>query len=453
MATQRTVLVGCGAGFSGDRLDAPLPVVRSLVRSGRPAAIMFETLGERTLALAQLARLEDPRKGYEPLLERMLEPILPLCLEHRIAILGNFGAANPPAAAGAIRSLAQRLGCRAPRIAVVAGDDLVAAGLLAHLENEDGTPCASNAVLSANAYLGAQPLIDALAAGADVVVTGRVADPALALAPFAHHHGWSLEQREHVAAATLAGHLLECGAQVSGGYYADPGFKDVPDPHRIGFPIVEMRADGSFVLGKADGTGGLVDRHTVAEQVLYEIHDPSRYLTPDVVLDVTQVDLAELAPNRVVVSGAIGHERPQRLKVTLGHDAGWIGEAAISYAGPNAVARGRLAIDVVRRRLGPDVRMRADLVGVASVFNDDAGRYLDSLASHEAQEVRDVRVRIAVMNESKEVAARSGEEVLALYTCGPAGGGGVRSSVRRRIATRSAYIARSHVAPSMEIVG
>ncbi len=463
MTAQATVLVGCGAGFSGDRLDAPLPVVRSLVRSGRPSAIMFETLGERTLALAQLARLEDPDRGYEPLLERMLEPVLSTCLEHRVAILGNFGAANPPAAAKAIRALAQRLGCRAPRIAVVGGDDLVAGGLLAHLEQDDGSPCASQGVLSANAYLGAQPLIDALAAGADVVVTGRVADPALALAPFAYHHGWSLAQRECVAAGTLAGHLLECGAQVSGGYYADPGFKDVPDPHRIGFPIVEMRADGSFVLGKADDTGGLVDRHTVAEQILYEIHDPSRYLTPDVVLDVTQVEIAGIAPNRVAVRGAIGHARPERLKVTVGHDAGWIGEAEISYAGPNAVARGRLAIDVVRRRLGADVRIRADLIGVASVFNDDAGRFLDACVAngdrdaHERgtrdHEPRDVRVRIAVAGESKALAARAGEEVLALYTCGPAGGGGVRSSVRRRIATSSAYIARARVAPSVELVG
>jgi len=470
MTAQATVLVGCGAGFSGDRLDAPLPVVRSLVRSRRPAAIMFETLGERTLALAQLARLEDPGRGYEPLLERMLEPILALCLEHHVAILGNFGAANPPAAAKAIRALAQRLGCRAPRIAFVTGDDLVSRGRLAHLEQDDGSPCGSQGVLSANAYLGAQPLIDALAAGADIVVTGRVADPALALAPFAYHHGWSLAQRERVAAGTLAGHLLECGAQVSGGYYADPGFKDVPDPHRIGFPIVEMRSDGSFVIGKADDTGGLVDRHTVAEQILYEIHDPSRYLTPDVVLDVTQVEIAAIGPNRVAVDGAIGHARPERLKVTVGHDAGWIGEAEISYAGPNAIARGQLAIDVVRRRLGADVRMRADLIGVASVFNDDAGRFLDaSVAEHghdarergsperrhdrDARELRDVRVRIAVAGESKEIAARAGEEVLALYTCGPAGGGGVRSSVRRRIATSSAYIARERVAPSVELLG
>ncbi len=448
MSESDTVLVGCGAGFSGDRLDAPAPVVRSLIRSGRPAAIMFETLGERTLALAQLARLEHPDKGYEPLLERMLEPVLDACLAHRIPILGNFGAANPHAAARAIGSLARRLGCRPMKIAVVTGDDLVEAGRLGALEDEDGRAHPLDAVLSANAYLGAQPLVDALAAGADVVVTGRVADPSLALAPFAWRHGWSLDDRDLVAAGTLAGHLLECGAQVSGGYYADPGFKDVPEPHRIGFPIVEMHAGGAFTVGKADDTGGLVDRHTVAEQILYEIHDPACYRTPDIVLDITQVELVETAPNRVRVDGAVGHQRPARLKVTVGHDAGWFGEGEISYAGPNAAARARLAIDVVRRRLDPGLRIRADLIGVASVFNDDDGAWLERQAS----DCNDVRVRIAVAAAEQEAAARAAEEVLALYTCGPAGGGGVRSAVRRRIATSSAYIAREKVEPVVEFV-
>ncbi len=447
-----TVLVGCGAGFSGDRLDAPLPVVRTLARSGRPAAIMFETLGERTLALAQLARLENPELGYEPLLERMLEPVLAPCLAHRIPIVGNFGAANPSAAARAIVALARRLGCRAPKVAVVTGDDLVASGRAGALEDEHGHRLPDGPILSANAYLGAQPLIEALGAGADVVVTGRVADPALALAPFVHFLGWAIDDLDRVAAGTLAGHLLECGAQVTGGYYADPGFKDVPDAHCIGFPIVAMQRDGSFTIGKADDTGGLVDRHTVTEQLLYEIHDPAHYLTPDVVLDVTQVELQEAGADRVRVSGAIGHARPQRLKVTVGNHAGWIGEGEISYAGPNAVARGRLAIDVVRRRIGSGLRMRADLIGVASVFNDDGGKWLEQRARDAGREngCDDVRVRIAVAADSRDEAARAAEEVLALYTCGPAGGGGVRTAVRRRIVTRSAYIARERVQTAVE---
>lgn len=444
----QSVFVGCGAGFSGDRLDAPLPVVRSLIAAGGPAAIMFETLGERTLALAQLARREDASRGYEPLLERMLAPVLDACLQNNIGILGNFGAANPRAAALAIRDLGRRLGCRPMKIAVVGGDDLATTGRMHDLEDEAGQPLRLDGVISANAYLGAAPLVEALSAGADVVVTGRVADPALALAPFIRHHGWAMNDLPRIACGTLAGHLLECGAQVSGGYYADPGFKEVPDLHDVGFPIVAMQADGAFVIGKADGTGGLVNRHSVTEQILYEIHDPARYLTPDVVLDVTAVELSEIAPDRVAVYGAIGHARPERLKVTIGLDGGWLGEAEISYAGPNAAARARLALDVVRRRLGPDIRMRGDIIGLASVFNDDSGRWLAS----EQAESADVRLRIAVAAADRAEAERAGEEVLALYTCGPAGGGGVRSQTRRRIATTSAYIRRDSIATTMEML-
>lgn len=451
MPQHDTVRVGCGAGFSGDRLDAPLPVVRSLIAQGGPAAIMFETLGERTLALAQLARLENPDAGYEPLLERMLEPILPLCLEHGVRIIGNFGAANPRGAARAIRALGQRLGCRPFRIAVVTGDDLIASGAIDGLEDVEATPRPRGDIICANAYLGAEPLVEALASGADVVVTGRVADPSLALAPFAYFHGWSLDDARLAACGTAAGHLLECGAQVTGGYYADPGFKDVPHPERIGFPIVAMRRDGSFTITRADDAGGLVDRHTVTEQLLYEIHDPASYLTPDVTLDITQVELAEVGADCVRVEGVRGRPRPDRLKVTVSHDAGWFGEAEISYAGPNALARARLALDVVRRRMPEGVRMRGDLIGVASVFNDDEGTWLD----HQAVDPlapRDIRLRIAVSAPDRAVAARAPEEVLALYCAGPAGGGGIRSSLRRRISTSSGYIRRDRVRPQVEIL-
>lgn len=443
-----TVFVGCGAGFSGDRLDAPLPVVESLIRRQGPAAIMFETLGERTLALAQLARLENPDRGYEPLLERLLAPLLEACLRNKVAILGNFGAANPMAAARTILALGRKLGCRPMRVAVVTGDDLIASDMTGDLQDEAGAPLRLENVISANAYLGAAPLVEALAAGADIVVTGRVADPSLALAPFVHHHGWAMDDLALMASGTLAGHLLECGAQVSGGYYADPGFKDVPDPHNIGFPIVAMQADGRFTIGKADDTGGLVDRHTVTEQILYEIHDPARYLTPDVVLDVSRVELSEKAPNEVAVSGAAGHPRPDRLKVTVGHDGGWLGEGEISYAGPNAVARARLALDVVRRRLGPGMQVRGDIIGLGSVFNDDKGMWL----RQQVGAATDLRVRVAVSAASKADADRAAEEVLALYTCGPAGGGGVRGHTRRRIATTSAYIDRGKIRPMVELL-
>ncbi|HEX6957334.1 MAG TPA: acyclic terpene utilization AtuA family protein [Ferrovibrio sp.] len=448
MAATDIVFAGSGAGFSGDRLDAPAPVVKSLIRTGRPAAIMFETLGERTLALAQLARRENPDKGYEPLLERILAPILDACLRHNIKILGNFGAANPMAAAKVIAALGRRLGCRPMRIGVVTGDDLIGTSLMAELEDEAGRPLYLANAVSANAYLGAAPLVAALNDGADIVVTGRVADPSLALAPFIHYHGWNADDLRLLACGTLAGHLLECGAQVTGGYYADPGFKDVPDPHDIGFPIVAMQRDGSFIVGKAAETGGLVDRHTVAEQILYEIHDPSRYLTPDITLDITAVELEERGKNEVRVTGAAGHPRPDRLKVTVGLDGGWLGEGEISYAGPNAAARARLALEVVRRRLEGEIAVRGDIIGVASVFNDDRGEWLQQHMTA----CSDARLRIAGSSPDRAVADRVAEEVLALYTCGPAGGGGVRGGTRRRIATMSAYIRRDRVKAGVEIL-
>jgi hypothetical protein len=313
----------------------------------------------------------------------------------------------------------------------------------------DGTPFDASAAISANAYLGAAPLVEALDAGADIVVTGRVADPSLALAFLIHRHGWSMDDLPSLACGTLAGHLLECGAQVSGGYYADPGFKDVPDPHAIGFPIVAVDAGGAFTVSKPNDTGGLVDRHTVTEQILYEIHDPRGYLTPDVTLDVSEVELAETAPNVVSVTGAVGHPRPDRLKVTVGYDGGWIGEGEISYAGPNAVERARLALDIVRRRIGSSARMRGDIIGLASVFNNDRGAWL----AEQDPVSQDVRLRIAVASPDCDAARRGPEEVLALYTCGPAGGGGVRTNLRQRVTTESAYIARERVRPRVEMLG
>ena len=255
--------IGCGAGFSGDRWDAAVPVVRTLVKHGGPAALMFETLAERTLALAQLQRRRDPQSGWEPSLERFLRPVLADCVHAGIPIIGNFGAANPRGAAQRVQELAAGLGLPSLRVAVVEGDDLLHALPRARLRELLPPALASRELVSANAYLGAQEIAQALRAGAQVVVTGRVADPALALGPILAHFDWAMDDWDRLAAGTMAGHLLECGAQVTGGYFADPGFKDVPDVANAGFPIVEMHADGRMVVTKADATGGCVDQRTV----------------------------------------------------------------------------------------------------------------------------------------------------------------------------------------------
>src|SRR6185437_10654433 len=373
------VTIGGAAGFAGDRTDAAGPLVEALAKAAGPRFLMFETLAERTLALSQLERRRDPSRGYNPALERFVGPVLARCLADNIRIVGNFGAANPRAAALRIQTLAREQGLRPPRIAVVEGDDLTSVLSAPELAaRETGGTLLRNAtdIVAANLYLGARPIAEALDRGADIVVTGRVVDSALALGPLVHAFQWRWDDWDRLAAGTLAGHLLECGAQVTGGYFADPGVKDVPGLAEVGYPLAEIDANGAIVIGKPDGTGGRVDRQTVIEQILYEIHDPEAYLVPDVVLDLSEVTVEEIGRDRVRIVGARGHPAPQTLKATVCVDAGVLGEVEISYAGPNADGRARLAAEVIRDRLGrrmPDFKFRVDAVGVASILADDEG--------------------------------------------------------------------------------
>ena len=436
---QPRLRVGCAAGFSGDRTDAASPVVDALVAAGGPAVLIFETLAERTLALAQLARRSDPEAGYEPLLDELLRPVLARCLAAGIRIVSNFGAANPAAAARRILALARELGLRRPRVAIVQGDDLSGSAHRPLLESALGARLSGLEVVSANAYIGAEAIADALIAGADVVVCGRVADPSLTVGPALAHFGWARNDWDRLARATMAGHLLECGAQVSGGYYADPGFKDIPGLATLGYPIAEIDADGTCVVTKPAGTGGRIDAHTVKEQLLYELHDPAAYLTPDVVADLSEAEVTEVGPDRVRLSGVRGHPRPTELKVNVCHESGWLAEGEISYAGARAQARARLAGDVLRERLRGLGALRVDLIGVSSLFADDAGRWLGAQAEGDA---RDVRLRVALNHADRAAAERLPREVTALYTCGPAGGGGVRTTLRARLGTVSCLVPR-----------
>jgi len=433
--------IGCAAGFSGDRTDAAGPVVDALIAAGG-GMLIFETLAERTLALAQLARRDDPDAGYEPLLDDLLRPVLARCLAGGVRIVSNFGAANPPGAARRIAALARELGLRVPRIAVVSGDDLAGDTHRGLLLEALGRQAAALDIVAANAYLGAEAIADALLAGAEIVVCGRVADPSLTVGPALAHFGWARDDWDRIAGATMAGHLLECGAQVSGGYYADPGYKDVPGLATLGYPIAEIDADGGCVITKPAGTGGRIDEHTVKEQLLYEVHDPFAYLTPDVVADIGQAQVRELGPDRVRLDGVRGHARPAQLKVNVCHETGWLAEGEISYAGPRAEARARLAAEVLRERLRGLGTLRADLIGVSSVFGDDAGTLAEAAISHDG---RDVRLRVALQHADRHQAERLAREVTALYTCGPAGGGGVRTALRRRLGIASCSVPRERV--------
>ncbi|MGU3496143.1 acyclic terpene utilization AtuA family protein [Xanthobacteraceae bacterium A53D] len=449
------VRIGSGAGFAGDRTDAAVPVVAALARMDGPRFLMFETLAERTLALCQLARKADPAKGYSPALEKLLEPVLADCLKAGIRIIGNFGAANPRAAAERIAEMARRMG-HAPRIGIVTGSDIDTRLSVAELAAREtgGTLLKDrSAITSADVYLGAAPIAEALALGADIVVTGRVADPALALGPLLHVFGWDAEDWDRLAAGTLAGHLLECGSQVSGGYFADPGVKDVPGLADVGFPILEIDRGGGILVTKPEGTGGRIDRFTVIEQMLYEIHDPAAYLTPDVVLDLTATQVEEIGPDRVRVSGARGKPRPDTLKATVCYEAGYLAEAEISYAGPNAAARARLAAEVVRTRLGrraPGVRLRVDAIGLSSVFNDTGG---STLAGRFDVPANDVRLRFSAQSVDRSELEMLLDEVEGLYCAGPAGGAGVRKHMTPRLSSASCLVEREMTAPKAELLG
>ncbi len=433
----RPLRIGCGAGYSGDRIE---PAVE-LVERGDLDVIVFECLAERTIALAQQVKARDPEAGFDPLLEERMAAILPEARRRDVRIITNMGAANPPAAADCVRRVAARLGVGGFTIAVVTGDDVreLAGGDGFSRLAETGAAVTRDDIVSANAYLGAEPIAEALQRGADVVITGRVADPSMFLAPIAVHHGWRLDDWTLAGRGTLVGHLLECAGQITGGYFADPGVKDVAGLARLGFPLAEVDADGTAIITKPAGSGGQVTAATCTEQLLYEIHDPASYFTPDVVADFSRVRITDLGSDRVRVEAADGRPRPDTLKVSVGQFDGWISEGQISYAGPGAAARGRLAGEIVAERLRLTalipLELRTDLIGMDALH----GTASSNLEPYE------VRLRVAARTKSAADAGRVAREVEALFTNGPAGGGGAFTSVRPVLAIRTAFVARDRV--------
>lgn len=440
----RPLRIGAGAGYAGDRIE---PAIQ-LGERGELDYLVFECLAERTIALAQQEKAKDPSRGFDPLLVERMRAVLAICRARGVRIVTNAGAANPRAAARAVVEVARELGLRGLRVAAVAGDDVLdllpADTPLAETSGTLGE--LGSRVLSANAYIGAAPIVEALQAGADVVITGRAADPSLFLAPLVHELGWAMDDWTRLGRGTLVGHLLECAGQVTGGYFADPGYKDVADLARLGFPLAEVDDDGTAVITKVAGSGGCVSEATCKEQLLYEIHDPARYFTPDVIADFSAVEVREVAPDRVRVSGARGHARPDTLKVSVGYRDGFVGEGQISYAGPGAVARARLALEVVAERLtiaGVALReARFELVGVEALHGP-------ALAAS-APEPWELRARVAARVATLADAVRIGNEVEALYTNGPAGGGGAWKATREVVAVASAFVPRERVAAAID---
>ena len=444
MTSARDFRIGCGAGFSSDRLD---PAV-DLARRGRLDVLVFECIGERTLAFGHRDMRADPSRGYNPLLERRMRAILPLTHAAGTRVVTNMGVANPRAAAERTVEIARELGLDGLVVAGLLGDD-VSEALGPDTPLWEGMTIgeAGRPYIGANAYLGADEILLALETNADVVITGRVADPSLFVAPLRRHFGWDGDDWDHLGPATAVGHLLECASQVTGGYFADPGYKPVDGLAYVGFPYAEVRADGSACITKLDDTGGLVDERIVKEQLLYEVHDPERYLTPDVTADFSTVSVVAAGRDRVRVDGAGGTPRPQRLKVTVAFDGGWLAEAGVSYAGAGAQDRARMAGDIVMERMrrvhGTNAPVRVDLVGVDS---------LHATARDYPTDTRDVRVRCAMRGSSRDEAELLLWEVESLLCCGPSAGGGYRGTVSPSVVTCSASIDRDAVSPRVEVL-
>ena len=431
----KSIKIGSGAGYSDDRLEPALDIIRY----GNVDYIVFECLAERTIAIAQQRKMKNPKAGYDSLLEYRMEQVLPLCAEKKVKIVTNMGAANPQAAAEMVKQIAEKKGLHNLKIAAVTGDDVFSEiGRYQNktlLENDRSIKDLGSSIVSANAYIGAKGIVQALEAGADIVITGRAADPSLFLAPMMYEFGWSFDDAELLGKGTIGGHLMECGAQITGGYFADPGYKDVPELWNVGFPIMEVDEKGDYQITKLKDAGGLVSLATVKEQLLYEIHDPANYLTPDVVADFTNVQVEEIADDVVKVFGGSGKPKTGLLKTSIGYKEGYIAEAEISYGGAGSVARAKLAKTIIEKRLAAQniepIEMRYDFIGLNSLYGNALSR---------TQEAPEARLRVAARTDDERTAKAIVREVESLYTNGPAGGGGIRSNIKEIVSIGSILI-------------
>ncbi|MFN9805720.1 MAG: acyclic terpene utilization AtuA family protein [Betaproteobacteria bacterium] len=441
--------IGAGASYAGDRIEP----ATDLAARGQLDYLVYECLAERTIALAQLDRLKDPDKGYNELLDERFRQALPHCHAHGTRVITSMGAANPIGAARHTARIIDELGLAPMKTAAVVGDDVLDY-CIAHrdtlqcLETGAAIGALAGDMVSANAYLGAEPIVEALKMGADVVLTGRVADCSLFLAPMILEFGWRSDDWVRLGRGQAAGDMVECGAIVSGGYFADPGYKEVADLARLGFPYLIVEPDGTAEVTKLEGTGGLISRATCTEQLLYEVHDLANYITPDVIVDFSDVALDEVGADRVRISGVAGKPRPRDLKVSIGVREGWIGEGEITYAGPGCLERARLAERVVRERIGIAgitlQELRVDYIGLNSLHGEAS--IAPAAPSYE------VRLRFAGRAAARRDATRLASEVETLVGKGPCSSSLPRQYVREVLAIYSCLIPREATQPRVMLV-
>ncbi|MBP1656820.1 MAG: hypothetical protein H6Q31_1421 [Bacteroidetes bacterium] len=446
-----SIRIASGQGFWGDLLNAPV----DQVRKGPIDYLVMDYLAEVTMSILQKQKLKDPALGYARDLVPLIAEILPDIVSRGIRVITNGGGVNPVACRDALFDVARQKGIHGLKIGVVRGDDillnvdeLMASGAtLANMETEAPLSSIRNRLISANVYFGAAPIVEALQQGAHIVITGRTTDTGLTLAPMIHEFGWSMNDWDRLASGTIAGHILECGAQASGGnFLAD--WKSVPDLAHVGFPIAEAFPDGTFVITKHHGTGGLVSEATVKEQLLYELGDPTSYITPDCVADFTTIRLEGTSPDHVRVWGIKGSPATEFYKVSMAYHDGYTAVGTLTYAWPDAVTKARAADRILRIRLA-DLglsyeEIRTELLGLDSCFGP---------RSVEIADPNEVVLRIGVRGQNRDAVERFGREIAPLVLTGPpsvTGFAGGRPKPSEVVAYWPALIRKSLVSPIVE---
>ena len=447
-----SIRIASGQGFWGDLLSAPL----DQVTKGPIDYLVMDYLAEVTMSIVQKQKLKDPKLGYARDLVTTVDEILPHLHEKGITMISNGGGVNPEACRDAVIEVARRHGISI-KVGIVTGDnilddidELVAAGApLKNMESGEELAPVRDKVLSANAYLGAAPIVEALRQGAQIIITGRTTDTGLCLAPMIHEFGWAMDDWNRMAAGTIAGHIIECGAQSSGGNYMED-WRGVPDMANVGFPIIEAHPSGEFFVTKHEGTGGRVSRGTVAEQCLYEIGDPRNYITPDVIADFTTIHLEDLGNDRVRVHGIEGRPNTPFYKVSMSYADGYSAFATLTYAWPEAIDKARAA----------DAILRARLERLGLTFDEVLTEYVGYNACHGPLSERvnpdpqEVMMRIGVRSQDFKSVERFGKEIAPLILTGPpnvTGFAGGRPRPSEVVAYWPALIEKTWIDPRVKV--
>jgi Acyclic terpene utilisation family protein AtuA len=450
---KKVVRVAAGQGFWGDDLDAP----RRQVEGGPIDYLMLDYLAEVTMSILQKQKERDPALGYARDFIGAMESVLPSVLDRGVKVVANAGGVNPAACAVAVKAMAAKAGRTGLRIGVVTGDDLLdrldqlitAGHSLANMETGEELSTVRDRVLSANAYLGSEPILEALGKGANVVITGRSTDTALTMAPLRHEFGWGRASWDQLAAGIVAGHIIECGAQCSGGNCLYD-WRSIPDLANVGYPLVEASADGTFVVTKHPNTGGRVSVQTITEQLVYEMGDPHSYITPDVIADFTTIRLALDGEDRVLVSGIKGRPPTDKLKVSVAYRAGFKAIGTLVYVWPDALEKAQLADRVLRERL--------DRLGLK--FDRILSEFVGANATHgrlagDQSNAPEVQLRFGVRGPDRAAVERFTREIAPLVLNGPpsvTGFAGGRPKVEEIVAYWPALVDKSVVKPKVDLI-